>query len=75
LGSGRTWPQDFRFLAGFFSDEVAVDGVEGSSSSNPWRMAKSGDISSAYDCGVMISRAVIVVVVDGAGVDSGKRDV
>ncbi len=75
MGSGSTWPHDFRFLDGFLS-VVGVVGVEGVSAgvvatapASPERTDASALSSAAKDRGVMISSGFIVAeAVAAAGV-------
>lgn len=58
LGSGRTWPHDFRFLVGFLSVDSAAGDVEASSAGESSRV-------SATDCGVMTSMGFMASSADG----------
>jgi hypothetical protein len=67
LGSGRTCPHDFLFLAGFFSGED----VSGRGTASPESADISGLLSSANDWGDMISCGFMVSVADGASKRGG----
>lgn len=78
LGSGSTWPHDFLFLTGFFSDEEESSGAASSRSLSSSMSSCSGitdrrsSFSSAYDCGVIISMGSMVVAEEG--VETAKRE-
>lgn len=75
LGSGRTWPHDFLFLTGFFSDdECSVAAMSMSSSaSGDSGMAdrRESSRSSEKESGVIISLGLRV---EGIDEESAKSD-
>ena len=72
LGSGRTWPHDFRFLAVFFSGPGDGDGVDTPSSCLTLG-SDEGIWSSVKDLGVIISIGFMVEV--ALGVVTSNSDV
>src|SRR3569833_1229664 len=71
LGSGRTWPHDFRFLAGRFSAPGAGVAAASSAAEAARAAAAEAFLSSEKDRGVMITSGFIVAT-EAAGLDDPK---